>query len=267
VIIDAHQHFWKRDLPFDYAWLREPQHTPINRDFLPDDLLPHLKATGVDKTVFVQKLADQHNFIAGIVGWVDLASEACEDQLSEFKDQPKFVGIRHITQAEPDEGFIIQPEVVRGLKILQKHDVPFDLLFYTQHLKHAVTLAQMLPDLPMVIDHLSKPKIKDQLLADWQKDLKAAAKFPNLYCKLSGLVTEADWKNWKPADLKPYVETAMEAFGPKRLMYGSDWPVCELAGSYEIVFAALNEVLGPISTDEQDQIFSGTGIEFYSLPV
>lgn len=275
MVIDAHQHFWKLDLPFDYAWLKEPQHAPINRDFLPEHLLPHLKATGVSKSIFVQtqhdvaenrwalQLARDNDWIAGVVGWVDLKSEACEDQLAEFLNDPKFVGVRHITQGEPDDNFIIQPEVVRGLKVLQKHRVPFDLLFYTQHLKHAVTLAQMLPELPMVIDHLSKPKIKDRQLADWQHDLRAAAKYPNIVCKLSGLVTEADWKNWKPADLKPYVETAIDAFGPRRLMYGSDWPVCELAASYEIVFAALNEVLGPISTTEQNQIFSETATAFY----
>jgi L-fuconolactonase len=275
MIIDAHQHFWKLDLPFDYAWLRESQHAPIHRDFLPADLHPHLKAAGVNKTIVVQtqhnleenrwalQLARENDFIAGVVGWVDLQSEACEDQLAEFLTDPRFVGVRHITQGEPDVDFIIRPEVVRGLKVLQKHRVPFDLLFYTQHLKHAVTLAQMLPDLPMVIDHLSKPKIKDRQLTDWQRDLRSAAKFPNLFCKLSGMVTEADWTNWKPADLKPYVDTALEAFGPERLMFGSDWPVCELAGRYEIVFAALNEVLGPISTGEQDQIFRRTAESFY----
>ena len=277
MIIDAHQHFWKLDLPFEYGWLHEPQHQPICRDFLPGDLKPHLNAVGVQKSVFVQtqhnveenrwalKQAEQHDFIAGIVGWVDLASEKCEEQLSEFKDNPKFVGIRHITQAEPDDDFIVRPEVVRGLKVLQKHKMPFDLLFFTQHLKHAATLAEMLPELPMVIDHLAKPKIKDRLIDDWRKDLKKAAQYRNIHCKLSGMVTEADWKNWKPADLKPYVDTALEAFGPQRCMFGSDWPVCELAGSYEIVFSALNEVLGEISTTEQNQIFGETAKRFYGL--
>jgi L-fuconolactonase len=277
VIIDAHQHFWKLDLPFEYGWLHEPQHAPICRDYLPADLKPHLQATGVTKTIFVQtqhnleenrwvlEMAKSNDFIAGVVGWVDLSSSRCEEQLLEFWDDPKFVGIRHITQAEPDDDFIIRPDIVAGLKVLQKHRVPFDLLFFTQHLKHAATLAQWLPDLPMVIDHLSKPKIREQNITDWARDLRRAAEYPNLFCKLSGMVTEADWKNWKPSDLKPYVETALEAFGPERCLFGSDWPVCELAASYEDVFAALNEIVGPLSATERNQIFGETASRFYGL--
>ncbi|MCP4784627.1 MAG: amidohydrolase family protein [Fuerstiella sp.] len=277
MIIDAHQHFWQLDLPFNYGWLHAEQHAPICRSYLPADLQPHLKACGIDKSVFVQtqhdvaenrwvlKLAEQNDFIAGVVGWVDLASDKCEEQLAEFKDHPKFVGIRHVVQDEPDDDFIIQPDILRGLKVLQKHGVPYDLLFYTKHLKHAVALGQTLPELPMVIDHLSKPEIKDQVTAGWADDLKAAAECPNIYCKLSGMVTEADWKNWKPSDLKPYVETALEAFGPERCMYGSDWPVCELAATYEQVYNALGEVLGSISETERSQIMGGTAQKFYGL--
>ena len=163
--------------------------------------------------------------------------------------------------------FIVRPEVVRGLKVLQKHKVAFDLLFYTQHLKHAATLADMLPELPMVIDHLSKPKIKDGIVAGWRDDLKRAAAHPNVFCKLSGMVTEADWKNWKPSDLKPYVETALESFGPERCMFGSDWPVCELAASYGSVMDALKEILGALSDHEYKRIFSQTAIDFYGLTV
>jgi L-fuconolactonase len=279
MIIDSHQHFWKLDLPFEYGWLHEPQHEPICRDFLPTDLKTHLQATGVTKTVFVQtqhnveenrwvlEMTKDHDFIAGVVGWVDLASESCEEQLSEFLGNPKFVGIRHVTQAEPDDNFIIRPDIMRGLKVLQKHQVPFDLLFFTQHLKHAATLATALPDLPMVIDHLSKPKIKDQNINDWSLDLRRAAAFPNIYCKLSGMVTEADWKNWKPADLKPYVDIALEAFGAERCMFGSDWPVCELAGSYETVFSTLQELTQTLSTSEQNLIFGETAQRFYRLQV
>lgn len=277
MIIDAHQHFWKLDLPFEYGWLHTPEHAAICRSYLPADLKTHLDACGIHKSVFVQtqhdlaenrwvlEMAEQNDFIAGVVGWVDLASEQCEKQLAEFKDHPKFVGIRHVVQDEPNDDFIIQPDVMRGLKVLEKHKMPYDLLFFTQHLKHAVTLGKELPELPMVIDHLAKPKIKDQITEGWIDDLKAAAKFPNIYCKLSGMVTEADWKNWKPADLKPYIDAALEAFGPERCMYGSDWPVCELAGSYEQVFNALVEVLGPISASEHAAIFGGTAQKFYGL--
>lgn len=276
-IIDAHQHFWQHSQPFDYSWQDGPVMEPIRRDYLPADLLPHLKNTGVDRSVFVQtqhnvaenrwvlKLAEENDFIAGVVGWVDLASEQCEDQLLEFKDHPKFVGIRHVTQDEPDDDFIVRPEVIRGLKVLEKHGVPFDLLFYVKHLRHATTLARELPELPMVIDHLAKPRIKEQVTEDWIDNFKAAAEFPNIFCKLSGMITEADWKDWKPADLKPYVEPAMEAFGPDRLMYGSDWPVCELAGSYEQVHGALTETLGNLSETENAAIFGGTATKFYGL--
>lgn len=279
MIIDAHQHFWKLDLPFDYAWLREPQHGPICRDYTPETLLPHLQATGVDRTVFVQtqhnlaesrwvlELARKYPFLAGVVGWVDLASEDCEQQLLELKQDPLFVGVRHITQGEPDENFIVRPEVVRGLKVLQKHGVPFDLLFYVQHLKHAPTLAEMLPELPMVIDHLSKPRIKAREIDSWRGDIQAAARFPNIYCKLSGMVTEASWDSWTARDLEPYVNIVLEAFGPSRCMYGSDWPVCELAGSYEDVFGALRTLIASLSPSEQDQILCQTAARFYGLKV
>lgn len=279
MIIDAHQHFWQRSLPFDYGWLEAPQHKAINKDFLPADLQQNISQVGVDKTIFVQtqhnleenrwalKLAAENNFLAGVVGWVDLASPDCEEQLLEFKENPLFVGIRHITQDEPDDDFIVRDEVRRGLKVLEKHNVPFDLLFYVKHLKHAAPLAKEFPNLPFVIDHLAKPRIKEQVTDDWINNFKAAAKHPNVYCKLSGMVTEADWENWKPDDLRPYVETALEAFTPQRCMYGSDWPVCELAASYEEVFNALKETVGVLSETEQQRIFSETAKEFYRLDV
>jgi L-fuconolactonase len=277
MIIDAHQHFWQLSKPFNYGWLRSPQNAPINRDFLPDDLLPHLKSTGVQKSIFVQTqhnldetrwvlgLAEQHDFLAGVVGWVDLASPRCEEQLLEFRANPKFVGVRHITQDEPDEDFIVRPDILRGLKVLERRQVPFDLLFYVKHLKHAATVARAVPELPLVIDHLSKPRIKDRAKDDWLPHLRAAAACSNIFCKLSGLVTEADWKRWKADDLKPYVQAALDCFGPERLMFGSDWPVCELAASYEQVFQALCDALGPISASERAAIFGGTAMRFYGI--
>jgi L-fuconolactonase len=277
--IDAHQHYWQLSQPFDYEWLKSEPMSPICRDYLPADLEPQIRAVGIDYTVFVQtphnvaenrwvlELAEHNDFICGVVGWVDLASEQCEEQLLEFKDHPKFVGIRHVTQDEPDDNFIVRDDVLRGLQVLEKHNVPFDLLFYVEHLHHAKTLAERFPNLPMVIDHLAKPQIKDQVLDDWIVNFRAAAKYPNVYCKLSGMITEADWQSWKPEDLKPYVETALEAFGPDRCMFGSDWPVCELAGSYEQVHAALVEVLGPLGDSENARVFGGTAKEFYRLDV
>lgn len=277
-IIDAHQHFWQFSQPFDYEWLKAPDKASICRDYLPQDLAPHLAACGVERTIFVQTqhdlhenrwvlaLAEKHPWIAGIVGWVDLASPDCEAQLLEFKEHPKFVGVRHITQDEPDDDFIVRPEVLRGLTVLEKHRVPFDLLFFVKHLRHAAPLARKFPDLPLVIDHLAKPRIKDQSMEDWLPAFRAAAACPNVFCKLSGMVTEANWKNWRPADLKPYVQSALELFGPDRCMFGSDWPVCELAGSYEAVFQALEAALGPLSPKDRAQVFGGTAQRFYSLP-
>ena len=277
--IDAHQHYWQLSQPFDYSWLDAPELAAIRRDYLPSDLEPLIQSVGVDRTIFVQTqhnvaesrwvlgMAEQNDFIAGVVGWVDLASEHCEEQLLEFKDHPKFVGIRHVTQDEPDDDFIIRDDVIRGLKVLQQHNVPFDLLFYVKHLHHAATLAEQLPDLPMVIDHLAKPQIKDHRTDNWIDNFKNASQYPNIYCKLSGMITEADWKNWKPEDLRPYVETAIEAFGPERCMFGSDWPVCELAGTYEQVYNALVDVVGPIGDSERERIFGGTAAEFYRLNI
>ncbi len=275
--IDAHQHFWQRGRFKGDAWLDEPKHKPISGSFLPEDLAPLLHWHGIAGSVFVQTqhdveenrwvldLAKKHPFILGVVGWVDLAGPKCEEQLLEFKDNPKFVGIRHITQGEADDDFIVRDDVVRGLKVLEKHKVPFDLLFYVKHLKHAATLAKKLPTLPMVIDHLAKPRIKDHVTEGWIENLKAASKFPNVYCKLSGMVTEADWKTWKPADLKPYVDAALEAFGPDRCMYGSDWPVSLLAAPYPNVYGALNELLGSLSASDRAKVFGGTAEKFYGL--
>ena len=276
-VIDAHQHFWDLSQRFDYSWLEAPHHAAINRSFMPDDLRPQIDEAGVDQTIFVQtqhdvaenkwalKLADENPFIVGVVGWIDLASPECEQQLLRFVDHPKFVGVRHVTQDEEDDDFIVREDVVRGLEVLQRHTVPFDLLFYVKHLRHASTLARRLPDLPMVIDHLSKPEIKTQSMDGWRKHLKNASENANTYCKLSGMITEADWRAWKPSDLKPYVDVALEAFGPDRCMFGSDWPVCELAGSYQRVYDALLEVIGHLGIAERQAILGGTAARFYGL--
>ncbi len=276
LVIDSHQHFWQMGR-FDYSWMDAPPLAPIRRDRLPEDLKPLIDKARVDRTIFVQTqhnlqenrwvldLAARHPFIAGVVGWVDLASEACEEQLQEFRSHPKFVGVRHVTHDEPDDDFILRPQVIRGLRVLQKHQTPFDLLFFVRHLKHAATLARLLPDLPMVIDHLAKPPIKAGRMEGWLEDFKAAAAHPNIYCKLSGMITEADWKNWKPSDLRPYVQTALELFGPDRCMFGTDWPVCELAGSYGQVVDALREALGDLTESENQAIWGGTAARFYSL--
>jgi L-fuconolactonase len=279
ILIDAHQHFWQRAQPFDYRWLDAPALAPIRRDYLPEHLEPHLRAAGLTHSIVVQTqhrldenrwalaLAERHPFLAGVVGWVDLASPACEEQVVEMRRHPKFVGVRHVVQDEPDDDFIVRPDVLRGLRVLEKHGVPFDLLFYVKHLRHAAALARQFPSLPMVIDHLAKPHIKEGRTDDWLPQFRAAAAFPNVCCKLSGVVTEADWRGWSVRDLKPYVQTALELFGPERCLFGSDWPVCELAATYEQVHAALVEALGPLSESERTAIFGGAARRFYRLPL
>lgn len=278
-IIDAHQHFWQLSKPFDYRWLDAPQHAPIRRDFLPRHLAPHLERAGVNYSVFVQTqhdleenrwalaLADEHPFLAGVVGWVDLASRECDRQLHEMARHPKFVGVRHIVQDEPDDDFIVRPEIMRGLRLLERHGLSFDLLFHTRHLRHAFTLGMAFPSLNLVIDHLAKPRVREQRTDDWLPHLKEAAKCPNVFVKLSGLVTEADWRGWRPADLRPYIQEALELFGPGRCMYGSDWPVCELAATYEAQHAALVEALGPLNDEDREAIFGGTARRFYRLEI
>ena len=279
IIVDAHHHLWDRQMEgYDHQWHANEGLEKICRNFLPTDLEPLIKAAGVDKTIFVQTqhhteendwvldLCEKHNWMAGVVGWVDLASSDCEAQIERYKSNPKFVGVRHITHDEPDIDFIIRDDVSKGLALLEKHEVPFDLLFYVIHLKHAKTVGQRFPNLPLVIDHLAKPLIKKGTIEGWREDLLAAAECENMHCKLSGMVTEADWENWKPADLKPYVEIALEAFGPDRCMFGSDWPVSELAGSYQELFDALIQCIGGVSEHERAQILGTTAINFYNLP-
>jgi L-fuconolactonase len=275
--IDAHQHFWELRPPFDHRWLDPPLYAPIRRNALPDDLKPLIDEVGVERTIFVQtqhmlaendwvlQLASQYDFVAGVVGWVDLASPDCERQLEALLVHPKFVGVRHITHDEPDDNFIVRDDVLRGLSVLEKHRVPFDLLFFVRHLRHASTLAQAVPELPMVIDHLAKPPIRAGVLDSWLPDLHRAADFPNVYCKLSGMVTEADWNAWRPEHLKPYIDAALGCFGPERCMFGSDWPVCELAGTFAEVHDALASCIAELSDAEQAAIFGGTARRFYDL--
>lgn len=278
MIIDAHQHFWDRtDARFDHAWQETPGLEKICRSFLPEDLIPLAASKGVSGTVFVQtqhdveetrwalSLAEASELIVGVVGWVDLASERCAEQLSEFQQCPYLIGIRHIVQDEPDDDFILRDNVSQGLAVLESQGVPFDLLFYERHLKHAATVARRFPDLPLVINHLSKPNIKQHSIESWQKELTAAAQFENVFCKLSGMVTEASWEAWELEDLRPYYEVALDCFGPDRLMFGSDWPVCELAATYGEVVDAARQLISGLSDSEQAKIMGETARAFYKI--
>ncbi|MEO6183229.1 MAG: amidohydrolase family protein [Verrucomicrobiota bacterium] len=272
--LDSHQHFWKFNTT-DYGWMKSDW--PIRRDFLPHDLQPLLQQHAFDGVIAVQarqtleesrwllKLADENSIIKGVVGWVDLRSETVAEQLAELARQPNFVGVRHVVQDEPDERFLLRPEFVRGLKELQQFKLTYDLLLFPHQLPSAIDLAQKLSEQKFVLDHMGKPAIRDGTLDGWREDIRELAKSPNVFCKISGLVTEADWGNWKPADFKPYLDTVFEAFGEDRVIYGSDWPVCLLAGDYEAVFSLINNYAQQLSPCAHSQLFGDNTATFYGI--
>ena len=275
MIVDAHQHFWQVGR-FDYPWMKSDNEV-LYRDYLPAQLEPVLRRRGVSKTVLVQasnsieesrwllSLADEHSFIAGVVGWVDLMSLETASQLEELTANPKFKGVRHLVESEPHDDWLAHREVLNGLKLLAAFDLSFDLLVHTRHLRYARQVAEECPELSLVIDHLAKPPIAPGEFAEWARELRPLAAFPNVYCKLSGLVTEADWKTWHPEDVEPYVKYALEIFGADRLLFGSDYPVCLLAASYEQVLELCYWLLKDLSADDQERILSGNAASFYRL--
>lgn len=276
-MIDSHQHFWQVGR-FDYPWM-SADNKVLYRDYLPGQLEPILRANGVEKTVLVQasnsvaesrwllELGDEHPFIAGVVGWVDLMSDDVDRQLDELSAHAKFKGVRHLVEGEPDDEWLMQPNVINGLKRLSSYGLSYDLLVHTRHLKYVPSLADQCPDLSFVIDHMAKPPIANGEVDNWYSALKVVATNPRIYCKLSGLVTEANWETWQTSDLAPYVERALELFGPRRLIFGSDHPVCLLAASYDRVLDSFREVLTGLNDDEKERIFETNAQEFYRLDV
>ena len=273
--IDAHQHFWQYD-PVRDAWINDGM-AVLRQDFLPADLGPLLAANGMDgcvavqadqserETQFLLDLARDYPFILGVVGWVDLRSPQVGDRLAHFAADRRFRGVRHLVQGEPNDEFLLQSEVVRGISALTPLGLTYDLLLVPRQLRAATQLAAILPDQRFVLDHLAKPLIKDGVLEPWASDLGALALHPNVYCKLSGLITEADWGSWKPAQLRQYLDVVVESFGVDRLMWGSDWPVCLLAGSYHEVREVIAEYLVRFSVDERNAIFGGNAAACYGL--
>ncbi|MES2454339.1 MAG: amidohydrolase family protein [Bacteroidota bacterium] len=273
--IDAHQHFWKFDEIRD-SWI-SAEMAVIRRDFMPADLKPLLEANGIDGCVVVQsdqapaenefqlQNAADHEFIKGVVGWVDLQSEDIEAELTRLSAFEKLKGFRHILQGEADRALMLKPAFLNGISKLKGFGFTYDILIFPDQLKYAAELVSLFPDQPFVLDHIAKPDIKGQILEGWEKDIRDLAKVDNVYCKVSGLVTEADWANWKPEDFKPYLDVIFEAFGPERVMYGSDWPVCLLAGSYAQVKELVNQYVSKFSDEEQDLFWGGNAIRFYNL--
>lgn len=275
--IDAHQHFWNMSKT-DYPWL-VPAYGPIYAGFYPRDLEPQLRAAGIDKTVLVQSMdsfedtvamltqAEDFDWIGAVVGWVPLLDHAAERRaLERYSRNPKFKGIRHLIHEEKDPDWVVQPAVIEGLKILADYGMSFDVVaVFPNHLKHVPTLAEQIPNLTLIIDHLAKPPIKDKQMGAWAEQITAAAQYPNVYAKVSGLNTAADWASWSAADLKPYIDFAIEKFGAERLLFGSDWPVAILAGDYAKVWAETNAALAGRAQAEIDAILGGAAAKAYRL--
>jgi L-fuconolactonase len=274
--IDAHQHFWKYDAR-QYGWIDESM-SALRRDFTPEDLKGELARNDFQRCIAVQarqtldetrwllELAEHHPFIAGVVGWVDLRSPELRHQLESLSPNPKLVGIRHIVQSEPDDRFLLQPGFLRGIALLEEFNLPYDILIYARHLPVAAKFVARFERQRFVLDHLGKPDIKGHGFGSWSKGIRELAKFPNVFCKLSGLVTEADWMSWRDCDLTPYLDVAFECFHADRLMIGSDWPVCTVAGSYSRVMNVVKDYASRLQRVEREAVLGRTAQTFWRLP-
>jgi L-fucono-1,5-lactonase len=273
--IDSHQHFWRYSAA-EYGWIDDSM-AALRRDFLPADLRSEMIEASVDACVAVQarqtleetrwllELADANPFVAGVIGWVDLQADDAADQLARFADHPKLVGIRHIVQAEPDDRFMLRPAFCRGISLLAERGLTYDILIYPKHLQAAGELVSRFPGQPFVLDHLAKPDIRAGELRKWESGIRELAKFPLVSCKLSGLVTEADWKRWTPNDIWPYLDIAFDCFGADRLMIGSDWPVCTVAAGYGRTISIVDDYLATRPAAERAAVMGENAARLWRL--
>lgn len=273
--LDAHQHFWKYSAD-EYGWIGE-RLAGLKRDFLPRDLKPLLEVEGFDGSIAVQarqsleetrwllELAEEDEVIKGVVGWVDLCSPELEKQLERFGDHPNLVGVRHIVQDEADDEFMLRPDFRQGIARLSEYGLTYDVLIYVKHLPNAVKLVREFPEQRFVLDHIAKPMISEGRVQPWDRGIRELAKSANVWCKMSGMVTEARWGSWKAEDFRPYLDVVMEAFGPERLMIGSDWPVCTVSASYGVTMNLVKDYIGRLSSEEQQAIMGGNCAKFYGI--
>ncbi|MDB5192118.1 MAG: amidohydrolase [Segetibacter sp.] len=273
--IDSHQHFWKFD-PVRDSWITSEM-AAIQNDFLPAHLHPLLRENGFSGCVVVQSdQTEEHNkflleqatgnpFIKGVVGWVNLRSEDIHERLEYYSQFEIIKGFRHVLQGEEDRALMLKPEFMRGIAALEDFGYTYDILIFPDQLKYIPEFVSAFPDQKFVIDHLAKPGIKNQKIDEWTLEIMAVARYENVYCKISGMVTEADWKNWKYEDFKPYLDVVVEAFGQDNIMYGSDWPVCLVAASYEQTAGIVKQYFADFTTNEQEKFFGENATRFYNL--
>ena len=273
--IDSHQHFWNYD-PTRHSWMNNEMEE-LKKDYAPKDLNILLDECQIQGSIAVQAsqteaeneflldLAGKYSFIQGIVGWVDLQSISISDRLSYYHTKNKIKGFRHVIHDEPDINFMLRAAFLQGMKALHSFGYVYDLLVFPIHLPNAFSLVKQFPDQPFVIDHIAKPNIRGNEIAEWRKSLMPLASLPNVYCKISGMVTEAVWKKWKQEDFIPYLDTIVELFGTKRILYGSDWPVCTLSASYEETYGVVKKYFYSFSDDEQKDFFGLNARRIYQL--
>jgi L-fuconolactonase len=272
--IDAHHHFWKY-CAAEYAWIDDAM-SVIRRDFLPSDLEKEIREAGIDGVVSVQArqtldetrwlltMAAQNDFIKGVVGWVPLTEAFVRDELDSLRGDPRLRAVRHVVQGEPD-GYLLRKDFNAGVSILREMGLAYDLLIREPQLPEATRFVDQHPHQVFVLDHLAKPRVKGNRLDPWRKNLRELARRENVYCKISGLVTEADFETWTEGQLQPYLETALEAFGPHRVMFGSDWPVCLVACNYRCWYDVVCRFAASLSPEERASLFRGTAARAYNL--
>ena len=275
ITIDSHQHFWKYD-PVKHSWIGDEM-AVIRKDFLPEDLAPVMQENDVqgcvavqadqtaEETDFLVALSDQHDFIKGVVGWTDLQSPNIEESLSTYSQVPVIKGFRHILQGEQQRDLCLQPSFLQGISLLDKYNFSYDILILQDQLRFIPELVSRFPNQRFVIDHLAKPGIKAGEISSWKKDIQLVAQHENVYCKISGMVTEADLQNWKSEDFIPYIDVVLNAFSTKRVMYGSDWPVCLAGGNYTEVIHIVRSLFRSFTANEQQLFFGKNAIDFYHL--
>lgn len=273
--IDSHQHFWHYN-PAEHVWMNDRMDV-LKTDYLPDDLKPLLAETGINGTIAVQarqnlhetawllELSNQYDVIKGVVGWVNLRSHEVSKQLEQYATHYKLIGVRHVIHDEPDDAFILGEAFLRGLSQLRAFNLVYDLLLFPKHLPYAIQVVEQFPEQRFVLDHIAKPLIRNGTLEPWASDICELAKHENVYCKVSGMVTEAVWGGWTQADFVPYLDVIFDCFGAERLMFGSDWPVCTLSATYGEVVGIVTDYIQQLSDAEQARVMGTNAIHVYNL--